>query len=588
MSIPATAGLPPVGGAAIQTREGWTGGVPTRPFWQRRRPAGAPHEGTTQMPRSISLASFQQGLKDRRTLVRVVGLPIAAAIFAINVIGGPSHGTVPRAPATDQEIVAFVADQIRDTGIPGGAVAIVRDGRVSTTQGFGTADSTGRPVTSTTPFTIGSLSKSITATAVMQLVERGSVPLDTPVQRYLPEFQLADDRAAAAITVRQLLIQTSGLPPAAGQRPLAQARTDLANEVAALHDVSPMTTPGSTYAYSNANYIVLGRLIERVSGEPFGTYVDEHVFAPLGMTHAHSGIAAAQADGLSQAHRLWFGLSREVDPLFRADLEPAGFLMASATDLGRFVAAEVDGGALDGTRVLSAASVAEMEQGAADTYAGDGSRYGFGWVDSQIGGIRMVGHVGSTTDMASAAFFSPEQKTGVVILLNGQSTLYELAHKPDLIGIAAFELLEGREPDGTITLMYLAVDAISILLIGFVASRLLALVRRARRGAVGVPRFLGNRWLGIAITVWFGAVVPVEIFLEVPGLLGAPWTTLVQIDLGLVAFGFAGLRLATGAVWLAILVVSLRRRLAVGPTFRRKVGGRDDGPGVHSASIVAE
>ena len=84
--------------------------------------------------------------------------------------------------------------------------------------------------------------------------------------------------------------------------------------------------------------------------------------------------------------------------------------------------------------LLSAASVAEMEHGVADTNAGDGSRYGFGWVDSQIGGIRMVGHVGSTTDMASAAFFSPEQKTGVVILLNGQSTLYELAHKPDLSG----------------------------------------------------------------------------------------------------------------------------------------------------------
>src|SRR3954452_8231688 len=194
------------------------------------------------MPPSMSIASVRQALKTRRTLIRAIGLPVAALVFAINVIGGPSHGSVLRAPATDQEIVAFVADQIRDTGIPGGAVAIVRGGRVSTTQGFGTADSTGRPVTSMTPFTIGSLSKSITATAVMQLVERGSVSLDTPVQRYLPEFQLADDRAASAITVRQLLIQTSGLPPAAGQRPLTQARTDLANQVAALHDVSP-TTP---------------------------------------------------------------------------------------------------------------------------------------------------------------------------------------------------------------------------------------------------------------------------------------------------------------------------------------------------------
>lgn len=534
---------------------------------------------------STALAFVRQGLRTRRTLIRVVGLPIAAAVFAINIIGGPSHGSVLRAPATDQEIVAFVADQIRDTGIPGGAVAIVRDGRVSTTQGFGTADSTGRPVTATTPFTIGSLSKSITATAVMQLVERGSVALDTPVQHYLPDFQLADASAASAITVRQLLVQTSGLPTSAGERPLAQAATGLAAQVAALRSVRPTTAPGAGYAYSNANYLVLGRLIETVSGEPYGTYVDEHVFAPLGMTHAHTAIAAGQADGLTEAHRLWFGLAREVKPLFRADLEPAGFLMASANDLGRFVASQVNGGAVDGARILSADSVAEMEHGVANTNTGDGSRYGFGWVDSQIGGIRMVGHVGSTTDMASAAFFSPEQKTGVVILLNGQSTLYELAHKPDLIGIAAFELLEGREPDGTITLMYPAFDAISILLIGFLVWRLGSLVRRVRRGGAGAPTVLGNRWLGIAATVWFSGIVPVEIFLRMPDLLGAPWTTLVQIDLGLVALAFAALRLATGLVWLAVLVAWLRRRLLAD---RASSGPAPSLPAGRSAAIVAE
>jgi CubicO group peptidase (beta-lactamase class C family) len=535
----------------------------------------------------MSIASVRQGLKTRRTLIRAIGLPVAALVFAINVIGGPSHGSVLRPPATDQEIVAFVGDQIRDTGIPGGAVAIVRDGHVSTTQGFGTADATGRPVTATTPFTIGSLSKSITATAVMQLVERGSVALDTPVQHYVPDFQLADGNAASAITVRQLLVQTSGLPPSAGQRPLSQPSTDLAGQVAALDGVRPVTAPGSTYAYSNANYVVLGRLIETVAGEPFGTYVDEHVFEPLGMTHAHSAIAAADADGLSRAHRMWFGLPREVQPLFRPDLEPAGFLMASASDLGRYVAAEVDGGTLDGSRLLSAASVTEMEHGVADTNVGDGSRYGFGWVDSEIGGIRMVGHVGSTTDMASAAFFSPEQKTGVVILLNGQSTLYELAHKPDLIGIAAFELLEGREPDGTITAMYPAFDVIALLLVGFVVWRLLVLVRRARRGSVGAPTVFGNRWLGVATTVWLSVIVPVEIFFNGPNILGAPWTTLVQIDLGLVAFAFASLRAATGLVWLAILLASLQRRWQAG----RRVGGwgREvvDRPSDHSAAIIA-
>jgi CubicO group peptidase (beta-lactamase class C family) len=423
-------------------------------------------------------------------------------------------------------------------------------------------------VTASTPFTIGSLSKSITATAVMQLVERGAVGLDSPVRHYLPEFHLADPGAAAAITVRQLLVQTSGLPTSAGQRPLGQRPTTIYEQVAALRDVRPTTAPGAAYAYSNANYVVLGRLVEAVSGVPYPRYVEEHVFAPLGMVHAHADLTAAVADGLTRAHRMWFGLPREVAPLLRSDLEPAGFLTASAEDLGRFVAAEVNGGTLDGRSILSAASVAEMEQGSADTNAGDGSRYGFGWADARIGGIRMVGHVGSTTDMASAAFFSPEARTGIVVLLNGQSTLYELAHKPDLIGIAAFELLQGRERDGTITMLYGAFDAIAIVSIGFVAWRLVSLVRRLRRGEASVPRVFGSRWLGIAMTIWLGAIVPVEILLRLPELLGAPWTVLVQIDLGQVALAFAALRLATGLVWLSIFAGWLRRRVGA-----RRAGG---------------
>jgi hypothetical protein len=112
--------------------------------------------------------------------------------------------------------------------------------------------------------------------------------------------------------------------------------------------------------------------------------------------------------------------------------------------------------------------------------------------------------------------------------------------------------------------MYPAFDAISILLIGFLVWRLVVLVRRARRGSVGVPTVLGNRWLGVAVTVWLSAVVPVEIFVQGPNLLGAPWTTLVQIDLGLVAFAFAALRLTIGLVWLTVLVGWLRRRAAAG------------------------
>src|SRR4051794_7347391 len=214
----------------------------------------------------------------RRVVARWLAIPFVIAVFAINSLGGPTHGSVVRSPATDAEIADFVAGQFRDVGVPGGAVAIVRDGRVSTSTGFGVADSTGRPVTATTPFVIGSVSKPITATAVLQLVDAGRVDLDAPVRRYLPEFGLADPAASATITMRELLDQTSGIPTSAGERPLTGPVTDLEQQVRALATVSPSRRPGTAYAYSNANYLVLGLVIERVSGEPYARYVDEHVF----------------------------------------------------------------------------------------------------------------------------------------------------------------------------------------------------------------------------------------------------------------------------------------------------------------------
>ena len=222
--------------------------------------------------------------------------------------------------------------------------------------------------------------------------------------------------------------------------------------------------------------------------------------------------------------------------------------MASASDLGRFVAAQVDGGTLDGRRILSARATADMQRGVAPMGLGDPGRYGLGWADGSLGDVRMVGHVGSTTDMASAVFFSPEQRFGVVLLLNGQSTLYELAHKPDLIGMAAFALLAGREPDGTIGFLYPAFDAAAGLLLGWIAWRLVRVARRMRRGESVAPRLLGHLWLGVIVAVWLDVIIPFELFLLVPNLLAAPWTSLVRIDLGQVLFAFVLLRLMTGIV----------------------------------------
>src|SRR6202023_735803 len=135
------------------------------------------------------------------------GAVVLAAVFAagadpVFASSGPDYAAIDR----------YVQDQVNEARIPGLALGIVHGAEVAHVRGFGRADSGGRPVTPQTPFIIGSISKSFTALAVAQLAEAGKVNLDASVQRYVPEFRLADAQRSAEITVRQLLNQTSGIP----------------------------------------------------------------------------------------------------------------------------------------------------------------------------------------------------------------------------------------------------------------------------------------------------------------------------------------------------------------------------------------
>ena len=168
-----------------------------------------------------------------RHVPRPLLLAVAAVVVAVN-FAIPTQAPSATEPVTPAALDPWFDDAVRDAGIPGAAIAVVQDGRIVHEHGVGTADDTGRPVTGRTPFVIGSLAKSLTALAVGQLAERGRVDLDSPVQGYLPEFAVADPGASHAITVRQLLNQTSGIPGAAGTAPLSLPATSLDSQVRAL------------------------------------------------------------------------------------------------------------------------------------------------------------------------------------------------------------------------------------------------------------------------------------------------------------------------------------------------------------------
>ena len=496
-----------------------------------------------------------------RRHVRLVAAVVLAPLVVVNLLVQSQTADLPTGPADTASIDRWLEAQLRDAGIPGGALVIVRDGQIVDERGFGTADSSGRPVTSTTPFVIGSLSKSITALAVLQLVDAGKVDLDSPVRRYLPEFRVADAGATDRITVRDLLTHTSGLSTAVGVAPLTTPATTLDARVRDLAAAQLTSEPGTRYAYSNANYLVLGRLVEAVSAEPFGTYVRTHVFDPLGMAHAATDRATADAAGLTDAHRLWFGLADDHAPLDRPDLVPAGWISASADDLGRLLIAELDGGRYGGRSVVSPTATREMQTGTVPTGTGD-ERMGMGWVSSTLDGERIVAHTGSTTDMAAIQVLVPGRHLGVAVLFNAQSTLYELLHKPDAIGEGVVSLLLGHQPRGTLQLFYPAFDIATLALLGLLV---MGVVRTARRSVGPWPAWADRpvpgrlRLVGsIGLRAYLDVVVPVVLLLKAPDLLGASWTTLVRIDLGLVIAALIVVRAADGIVRVARLAVARR------------------------------
>ena len=209
----------------------------------------------------------------------------------------------------------------------------------------------------------------------MQLVETGQLDLDAPVQRYLPWFTVKsppnaaytdldlppDPSAASHITIRQLLTHTSGFSRSAGEKFMASRDTSaqaLENQVRAFSREQLQRPPGSGFEYSNANFITLGMLVQTVSGMPYETYIQQHIFEPLEMVNSFTSQEEAEARGMSTGYRRIYGL-----PLLPGELPypramlPAGYLISSAEDLGHYLIAQLNQGRYHNAEILSPAGM---------------------------------------------------------------------------------------------------------------------------------------------------------------------------------------------------------------------------------------
>ena len=450
----------------------------------------------------------------RATVWRLMlGLTLCAIALGICAPSAHSAGATFTATPDFTAIDAHIEQQMRDLRIPGLALGIVQGDQVIHLKGFGVAGPNKRAVTPQTPFQIGSLGKPMTGVAIMQLVEAGKLELDTPVQRYLPWFRVADEAASAQITVRHLLYHTSGLPIMAGMEHAfgADKRPEALEErVRGLRLVELNRPVGASYEYSNAGYMVLGMLIQEVSGQPFEQYMADHVFGPLAMRQTFTDWAVAQAHGAASGHRFWFGQPVAGDlPVNRGNLPAGAHTSASAEDVSHFLIAQLNGGRFNTTALLSPDGIAAMQRPVVPNAVGT-PVHAMGWDAATVGGVTALVKDGATADFLAYMFLIPERRLGVVVLMNAN----QLLNVGQLTAVAfnSVELLLGQRPtrvpaSPVATLLY-AVALIAIVLQAAGIARTAALLRRWRQR----PEFRPQGWAGTACgwgcrccPIWHGA-----------------------------------------------------------------------------------
>ncbi|MGZ8769314.1 serine hydrolase domain-containing protein, partial [Aeromicrobium sp.] len=467
----------------------------------------------------------------RIAIVALLVIAVLGGAYLASRPGGPGGTAAIDGGAPDfGDIDAFVEAEMDAQRIPGLALGIVENGEVVHLRGFGDADSSGRAVEPETPFIIGSLAKSVTALAVMQLVEAGQVELDAPVQQYLPWFRVADEKASAEITVGHLLNHTSGLSTKTGRSFQGNGDTSdtaLEEAVRKLSTAEITKQVGTKFQYSTINYSVLGLIVQTVSGQSYESYVQENIFDPLEMSHSFTSETAAQEQGLATGHNYWFGRPADAHEPYNRGLMPAGYLISSAGDMTNYLIAQLDDGSFGDAEVLSPSGVAEMHRPAVPTSEADTS-YGMGWFVGPVNGIPAVFHQGETFTFHTNIVLMPESGQGVVVLMNAENSLDLFVRgRMGTVAEGVASLLEGDEPPPPPS--RLPIFVVYAVLFGIVVLQISGMIRLAgalRRRRVPAGR-LGPK-LRMAGALALNLVWAFFVLVLVPKQLGVPLLTLAE------------------------------------------------------------
>lgn len=343
---------------------------------------------------------------------------VAAAILFVGLTGSAKpfdFAQGEQAPALDfSPLERVVADELRNTGTPGGAIAVVLGDRVVYSRGFGIANvETNEPVRPEMLFRLGSTTKMFTAAALVTLAERGAIDLNAPVSSYVTGL----NATVARVTADQLLSHQSGF---FDEAPMIGSNDEAAleKEVRSWAETRFFTEPGKIFSYSNPGYWFAGFLIQHASHRNYADALDESLFKPLGMKSTTLRPMVAMTYPLAQGHEEAAQGPRVIRPAANnAASWPAGSIFSNVLDLSRFVMAFMNDGQIDGKQVLPPAVIRRLSTPRAKIPGGNVS-YGYGLQITNERGLDVVSHGGSRAGYGSSIRMVPSKKFGVITVAN--------------------------------------------------------------------------------------------------------------------------------------------------------------------------
>ncbi|MFP7494523.1 serine hydrolase domain-containing protein [Terribacillus saccharophilus] len=374
----------------------------------------------------------------------------------------------------ESRLTDYLDKYLKQEKIPGASIAIVSKDETVYAYNWGVTGEDEQPVTSQTPFSLGSISKSFTGLAIAKMESEGKLSLNDYVSDFLPDLQLGG--AESQITIRHLLTHTSGISSYDGLKVADLGigeQFELKDIAQSLNDVSPTHNPGMAHQYSAANYLILGAIIEEITDQTYGDYMLQHIFAPLQMTHSAADEAMAIHTGYRTGYQSWFGFPVKSKHPYDNSGAPYSTITSSAEDMTKFILllSGKNNDAFEDS-ILNRYKEKLYERNSADYY-------GYGLRHTKLdSGQDIVWHSGSTPDAHAELFYIPEENWGAVILTNKNHFLEE--RSLPLLKQGIIDIMLGNEPENIPSYFPTTQLILCLILVGVFLWTILLFIKRKK------------------------------------------------------------------------------------------------------------